>query len=47
MRLSKLGYGDIMTVKNLDVQTFIDLIHYEEFLDRYTQTVRSMNENGR
>lgn len=46
MRLSRLGYGDIVTIKNLDSETFINLIHYENFNTEYDNTVRMLN-NGK
>lgn len=44
MKLSRQGYGDIVTVKNLDVGTFMHLIQYEIYLDKYTQVFRDLNK---
>ena len=44
MRLAKQGYGDIATIKNLDVGTFINLIHYEKFLDKYEYALKELNK---
>ena len=44
MRLSRQGYGDIEKIKNLDVKTFIDLIHYENYLSKYDATMREINK---
>lgn len=43
MKLSKEGYGDIVTIKGLDSDTFMNLIHYENYLADYENTVRAMN----
>lgn len=44
MRLSKSGYGDIVTIKNLDSETFMNLIHYENYIIEYENTVRALNK---
>jgi len=44
MRLSKAGYGDILTIKNLDVKTFMDLIHYENYLNQYQKVFHALND---
>lgn len=46
MRLSKQGYGDIVTIKNLDVATFLNLMHYEKYLDDYQRVFRDLNKKG-
>lgn len=46
MRLAKEGYGDIVTIKNLNVQTFIDLIDYEEYTNKYLKIFREINKNN-
>ena len=43
MRLSKAGYGDINIIKNLDSATFLNLIHYENFLVEYENATRALN----
>lgn len=43
MRLSKAGYGDIMVIKNLDIKTFIDLIHYENYNNEYQAVMMELN----
>jgi hypothetical protein len=47
MRLSRQGYGDIVTIKNLDVKTFLDLIHYENYLSKYDTVLRELNKRGK
>ena len=44
MKLSKAGYGDIQTIKNLDSETFMNLIHYENFLVDYNNAVEALNQ---
>lgn len=44
MKLTKSGYGSITEIKNLDSQTFMDLIHYEKYLDDYQEAVRELNK---
>lgn len=46
MKLSKSGYGDINTIKNLNSKEFMELIHYERFLDDYAMAFRALNEKG-
>ena len=38
------GYGDILTVKNLDSKTFFDLVYYEQYLDEYQRAVKELNK---
>lgn len=47
MRLSRQGYGDINTIKGLDVKTFLDLIHYENYLTKYDTVLRELNKMGK
>lgn len=42
-KLAKSGYGDIQTIKNLDGETFMNLIHYENYLLDYEKAVRALN----
>lgn len=44
MKLSKLGYGDIMTIKSLDVGTFMNLVRYEIYLDKYAKVFQDLNK---
>lgn len=44
MKLARQGYGDINTIKNLDVETFINLVNYENYLDKYAQVFRDLNK---
>lgn len=44
MRLSRLGYGDIPTIRSLDVQTFMNLIRYENFSEKYMRAVKLLNQ---
>lgn len=43
MKLSRAGYGDIKIIKELDSETFINLIHYENFLSDYENAARALN----
>lgn len=45
MKLSEAGYGDIKTIKELDVKTFINLIHYENYKNQYLQIFKELNNN--
>lgn len=47
MRLSKAGYGDIMVIKGLDVKTFIDLIHFENYNAEYQAIMMELNDAKR
>lgn len=44
MRLSSKGYGDIITIKNLDAATFMNLVHYENYLDKYARVFKELNK---
>jgi hypothetical protein len=46
MKLSRQGYGDINTIKNLDVETFINLVNYENYLDKYAKVFRDLNRKN-
>lgn len=46
MKLAKSGYGDIVTIQNLDVKTFFDLVHYQNYLDDYIKEFEDLNNNG-
>ena len=46
-KLSKSGYGDIQTIRNLDGGTFINLIHYECYLMDYEKAVKALNCKGK
>lgn len=43
MKLSKSGYGDINTIKQLDSETFMNLVHYENYLVEYENAVHFLN----
>ena len=43
MRLSNEGYGDIDKIKNLEVDMFFKLIHYENFKAEYKEAFRLLN----
>ena len=43
MKLSKQGYGDINLIKNLDVLTFMNLIHYENYCIEYQDALNALN----
>lgn len=44
MRLTHERYGTITEIKNLDVKTFIDLIHYDNYLNKYEAVLRELNQ---
>lgn len=43
MKLTKSGYGSIIEIKNLDVKTFMDLVHYQNYLDDYATEFQELN----
>lgn len=43
MKLSKEGYGDINTIRNLEIDMFIRLIHYENYIAEYRDSFRLLN----
>lgn len=47
MKLSKEGYGDIKTIKSLDSETFMNLIHYENYIIEYDNAMRELNKKER
>lgn len=44
MRLAKEGYGTISEIMNLDVRTFINLIHYNNFINKYQNVLEELNK---
>ena len=44
MKLSECGYGSITEIKNLDSETFMNLVHRVKFLDDYKEAVRELNK---
>ena len=46
IKLSKEGYGSIEDVRNLNIKTFFNLIHYERYLNEYNQAFRTLNKKG-
>lgn len=44
MRLAKEGYGTITEIKNLDIGTFINLIHYDNFINKYQEEIQALNQ---
>ena len=46
MKLSKAGYGNVRLIKSLDVATFMNLIHYENYIVEYREEFERLN-NGR
>lgn len=44
MRLSKEGYGSICEIKNLDVKTFMNLVYYENYRNKYLRALEILNE---
>lgn len=47
MRLSKAGYGSITEIKNLDSETFLNLIHYENYTADYQKAVMELNKKDK
>lgn len=43
MRLAKAGYGDIKVIKSLDVKTFFDLVHYDNYINEYKNEFERLN----
>ncbi len=43
MKLTKCGYGSITEIKTLDAKTFMDLVHYQNYLDDYTKEFQELN----
>lgn len=43
MKLAKEGYGSYEEMRNLDVRSFINLIHYENYLNKYQDMVQWLN----
>ncbi len=43
MKLSNEGYGNINTIRNLEVDKFFNLIHYENFKAEYKENFRLLN----
>ncbi len=46
MRLAKAGYGTITEIKNLDSDTFMNLVHYENYTGEYQKAVMDLNKKG-
>lgn len=44
MRLSRQGYGDIELISNLDVERFMNLVHYENYLQKYDNVLNALNK---
>lgn len=44
MKLARSGYGNINEIKQLDSSTFIDLIHYENYLVEYDNVLHDLNK---
>lgn len=44
MRLSHEGYGSITEIKNLDIKTFMDLVHYDNYINKYDSLLRELNK---
>lgn len=43
MKLSKAGYGSITEIKNLDSDSFMNLIFYENYLVDYQNAVTNLS----
>jgi hypothetical protein len=43
MKLSKAGYGSITEIKNLDSNSFMNLIFYENYLVDYQNAVTNLS----
>lgn len=46
MKLSKAGYGDIKTIRELDIDKFMNLIHFENYTAEYSQIFMELNKNA-
>lgn len=46
MRLAKEGYGTISEIKNLDIGTFLNLIHYDNFINQYKSVLQYLNSKA-
>lgn len=44
MMLSKAGYGSIDILRGYDIETFINLIHYENFVADYRDEMLALNK---
>lgn len=44
MKLAKAGYGSITEIKNLDSNSFMNLIFYENYLTDYQNAVTHLNK---
>lgn len=44
MQLAKEGYGSYNEIQKLDIRSFMDLIHYENYLNKYGKLVRDLNK---
>lgn len=47
MKLSKAGYGDIETIRNLNVEKFMNLIHFENYSNEYSRVFMELNQNAK
>lgn len=47
MKLAKAGYGDIETIRNLDVGMFMNLVHFENYNNEYSQVFMELNQNAK
>ena len=45
-RLAKNGYGTITEIMNLDADTFMNLIHYENYTHDYQKAVTDLNKKS-
>lgn len=45
-QLSKRGYGNINIIRNLDVEDFIKIMQYEQFMDEYERAFHNLNKKN-
>lgn len=46
MKLSKAGYGDIKTIRELEIDKFMNLIHFENYSNEYAKIFTELNKNA-
>ena len=46
MQLSKSGYGTINELLQLKGSKFMNLVHYEKFLNKFETVIKELNKNG-
>lgn len=46
MELAGKGYGSYNEIKELSIDKFMNLIHYERYLNEYQRVFRELNKKG-